>query len=159
MKVYSQKADHACGAACVRTICEYFHKPVLSERTLLKTLRAKFKTGIEPEFIEIYLREIGLRAEYREEKNVAALRRRWAAGWSPIICWADWGGHYCIVDSIGTFDAKSEGTQIDGLWLADPAAIYEGRDGETWTSIDRFKSMWYTPGKKKRHEVIYVRGD
>jgi ABC-type bacteriocin/lantibiotic exporter with double-glycine peptidase domain len=152
MKVYSQKADHACGAACVRMILDHFSKKVLSERTLLKKLRATFKRGIEPQFIEMYLQQQGLTVEYRDHETVRHLWRRLCAGWIPIICWSDWGGHYCIVAQM------QFGSRIENLTLYDPAAIYEGReDGLTQTSLDRFKSMWHCA--KKKGEVIYVRGD
>lgn len=148
---FQQVGEATCGAACVRMILDHFGHKVPSERTLAKELQAKFETGIEPWRIEMYLRAKGIEALYvQEEKGFATLKRRLDNGWIPIICWADWGGHYCIVTAI-----------IEGLmWLADPAASYERRpDGYTTASVDRFKSLWFTPTTRHKREVIYVKDE
>lgn len=157
MKSYQQVMDHTCGAACVRTVLDHFGLPVPSEKSLAHILKATFKEGIEPENIEAYLNEAGLVARYRTAKGIGELQRRLDAGWLPIVCWADWGGHYCVITNIW----KTKMDALTGGWIdmADPAAIYDGRkSGFTRSSIERFKSMWYTPGKNKKREVIYVRG-
>lgn len=153
--IYQQQHDHTCGAACVRMVMDHFGRVPLSERTLAKKLHAKFETGIEPFEIERYLISEGFRAEYRQEKTFRKLIERWSDGWSPIICWSDWGGHYVILMGIINPGVR----QCDqAVVLADSAAKYDGRpDGYTQTSVDRFKSMWFNPLGKEKREVIYVR--
>ncbi len=159
---YQQKADHTCGAACVRTVMARFGKRVLTEKALARKLKAKFATGIEPWAIVDYLRAEGLSAEYKEEKNFATLHRRMDANPKElaIVCWADWGGHYCVIvehKHVPFVHAGRIEIQVR-LALADPAALYDFRvEGFTFVSDDRFKSMWFTPGTKRKREVIYVR--
>jgi ABC-type bacteriocin/lantibiotic exporter with double-glycine peptidase domain len=145
---YQQKADHACGASCVRIVLDHFGKRPPSERTLLKILHADFKTGIEPWRMALYLEGKGFDAVYKCESGFTALRKRFEKGWIPIICWMDWDGHYCVVTTIDSHMIR----------LADPAASYDDRpDGSTITSTDRFKAMWSTPHTRNLREVIYVR--
>lgn len=155
MKSYQQAMDHTCGAACVRTVLDHFDLFVPSEKSLAYKLKATFKDGIEPERIEAYLNEVGLVARYRIARGVGELCHRVNDGWLAIVCWADWGGHYVVVFDIYRADSDYAGGSIR---MADPAAMYDGRpDGWTQTSVEHLKSMWYTPGEKKKREVIYVR--
>lgn len=157
MKSYQQSMDHTCGAACVRTVLNHFGLEVPSEKSLAYRLKADFKTGIDPRAIERYLTDAGLVAHYRIARGIGGigeLKRKIVEGWTPIICWADWGGHYCVVIAYES-DPKWSGGKFT---LADPAAKYEGGREFTEVSADRLKTMWSTPcqGGKQR-EVIYVR--
>lgn len=154
MKSYQQTMDHTCGACCVQTVLAYFGLRAPTEKSLAHTLKATFLTGIEPRDIEAYLRDAGLTAQYRIARGIGELITKFKQGWLPIICWADWDGHYCVVVEY-VKDPQWSGGRFK---LADPAAIYEGRDGFTEVAADRLKAMWYTPHTKNKREVVYVKG-
>lgn len=153
MKSYQQTMDHTCGACCVQTVLEHFGRPVPSERSLAYRLKANFHTGIEPKAIVEYLRAVHLHVEMRTSQTVGFLIRR-LRNYMPIICWSDWGGHYCVVTGYRQ-DARWSGGRFI---LADPAARYDGRpNGFTEVSADRLRSMWRTPGQNVKGEAIYIK--
>lgn len=152
MKSYQQSMDHTCGACCVQTVLAHFNLPVPTEKSLAHTLKAKFLTGIEAKEIKAYLNAVSLTAQYRIARGTGELISKLKQGWLPIICWADWDGHYCVVVEY-TNDPHWSGGRFK---LADPAAMYEGRDGFTEVAADRLKAMWNTPHTKHKREVIYV---
>lgn len=148
---FQQQRDYTCGSGCVRMLLDHYGIRVPSERALSRKLFATNARGIEPWRIALYMGSRGFNAESCSGETVGKLRKRLDSGWMAIICWADWGGHYCVVWEM---DAKKDGSLI----LADPAASYDCRpDGFTKTTIERFKSMWFDPIGGQKGNAIYIK--
>lgn len=153
MKSFRQETNYTCGVACLRSLLDAAGLKVPSERTLARKLCANKVRGTEPWRIEQFLYQSGVPAKYVKNETFARLRCHLASGWWAIVCWADWGGHYCIVDRIEDESGWSGGR----ISLIDPASFYENRSGWTEVSVDRFKVLWFNPIDGNKQEVIYVK--
>jgi len=128
-----QEAPFACGAAVVRSVCDYFGRGARAEAEVIELLGTNKREGTTPAAILGYLSRIGLATVAASEMEVSDLTRRFAEG-MPVLCpvQADapsgtQGGHWVIVI----------GTGLGHVFVQDPDSAEGGRrmiPEEEWLS-------------------------
>lgn len=133
----TQQKEFSCGAACLRSICQYFKVGEDAEKDYIKSLKATSKDGTSPEEIVKCSKDWGLLVKSQENMSIEKLID-YVEKKVPVICAIQaWGkpkyyerkesGHYVI--AIG-FDDKN-------IYFMDPyiqerGALEKGKFMERW---------------------------
>lgn len=148
-----QPCEESCAAACLHSILCYFNssgKDVRSVEEIWKELEPSNRTlqgvrpGTHPLAIVDWISRNGFHSSaVLEERYNNGLGLRWlyfclSAGIPPLVCWADWGGHWCVVT--GYISGGTGLPKNDTLVLMDPSLPTGTRK---FVNAGKFYLMWF----------------
>jgi hypothetical protein len=152
-KAYQQTTDYTCGASTALMVMNHYGDNDYDELTIAQMAGATEETGISPQGLAGFFKEIGWNVEssvYSEEEYTfedPADFRAWVlknlgAGTPIMVDWLDWAGHWQAIigyDTMGTDDNFGD----DVIIFADPYDTSDQyQDGYYIFSAERFFYMW-----------------
>lgn len=159
----TQCCEQSCAAASLESLLRFYapgegrpegrYASIWQELSIENRRTQSERPGTHPQSILTWAEQRHFKAMLREENSNDGTALHWIQrclfrGIPPLVCWSDWGGHWCVV--IGYVSGGTGLPKNDTVVLMDP--VESGQ--RLFVNAARFYSMWYDG---QHFERVYYR--
>ncbi|MBF0366040.1 MAG: C39 family peptidase [Oligoflexia bacterium] len=159
-----QICEESCAAACLESVCSFstkktprkiLSKNIWKELANENCLYQQGRPGTHPLSIVTWAKKKSYFVELREErfnngKGLSWIQACLENNIPPLVCWSDWGGHWCVIT--GYISGGTGLPMHDTLILMDPcnpvgtrSFINAGKFYLMWFEGQHFERLYYRP--------------
>ncbi len=142
-----QQTNYSCGAACLRSICQYFKVGKMPEKEFVKQLDADADGGTAPNEIVKTARNLGLMVKAQSNMSIDTLRH-YIKKKVPVICAIQaWGSPYYYGRRQSGHYVVAIGFDENNIYFMDPSIENRGflRNevfNKRWKDMDKHDKLW-----------------